>query len=299
MLATEANMGALVDIAIDNWDAAGMSDSDREQALCDLESGKVLFFPRLDCPLERIRPFLLADSTASHRKNVSFDASTGRLRASGLSAALDADLRRAMSDYASRSGNLLRRLFPHYGDALAAGRTSFRPVEIATRKTSWRKDDTRLHVDSFPATPVQGKRILRIFSNLNPDGQLRAWRIGEPFEKVAGRFLQRIAAPLPGTSTLLRLLGITKTRRSLYDHYMLGLHDAMKADVRYQAEVQQTPFDFPAGTTWLVYTDQVSHAAMAGRCAFEQTFYLDVAAMADETKSPLRTLERLLHRPLV
>ena len=57
--------------------------------------------------------------------------------------------------------------------------------------------------------------------------------------------------------------------------------------------------EFTPGSTWLVYTDQVSHAAMAGQYAFEQTFYLPVSGMADPSKSPLRVLERLLRRELV
>ncbi|HSQ03636.1 MAG TPA: Kdo hydroxylase family protein, partial [Burkholderiales bacterium] len=130
-------------------------------------------------------------------------------------------------------------------------------------------------------------------------GEPRSWRVGEAFEQVAHHFLRRIARPLPGSAMLLHCLHLTKTRRSRYDHYMLGLHDAMKADRRYQAGVKYTAIDFPPGASWLVYTDQVSHAAMAGRCAFEQTFYLPVSAMVDESGSPLRTLERLLHRPLI
>ena len=51
----------------------------------------------------------------------------------------------------------------------AAARASGPPRSPAVRRT-WRKDDTRLHVDSFPATPSGGRRILRVFSNVNPDG---------------------------------------------------------------------------------------------------------------------------------
>jgi hypothetical protein len=49
----------------------------------------------------------------------------------------------------------------------------------------------------------------------------------------------------------------------------------------------------------MVYTDQVPHAAMGGRFAFEQTFYLPVAGMRDPAHSPLRVLERLMGRELV
>ena len=38
--------------------------------------------------------------------------------------------------------------------------------------------------------------------------------------------------------------------------------------------------DFPPGSCWLVFTDQVLHAALGGEFALEQTFHLDVAQMA-------------------
>ena len=79
---------------------------------------------------------------------------------------------------------------------------------------------------------------------------------------------------------------------------MLGLHDRMKQDDEYQRQAPQTPVDFPAGATWVAFTDQVSHAAMAGQYQLEQTFLLPVDAMIDEGRSPLRVLERLKGRRL-
>ncbi len=80
---------------------------------------------------------------------------------------------------------------------------------------------------------------------------------------------------------------------------MLQLHDAMKRDADYQNATAQAEFRFPAGCTWLVYTDLVPHAAMSGQHAFEQTFYLPVEAMDDPSKSPQRVLESMMGRSLV
>ena len=77
---------------------------------------------------------------------------------------------------------------------------------------------------------------------------------------------------------------------------MLQLHDAMKADQDYQRRAEQVVHDFPAGSTWVCYTDQVSHAALAGQHQFEQTFRLPVARMHDAETSPLRVLERMAGR---
>jgi hypothetical protein len=49
----------------------------------------------------------------------------------------------------------------------------------------------------------------------------------------------------------------------------------------------------------MAFTDQVSHAAMAGQYQLEQTFLLPVDAMRAPEGSPLRVLERLMGRRLV
>jgi len=72
----------------------------------------------------------------------------------------------------------------------------------------------------------------------------------------------------------------------------------MKEDETFQRTSAQTAIDFPAGSTWLAFTDQVSHAAMSGQYQLEQTFLVPVAAMSDPERSPLRVLERITGRSL-
>ena len=102
--------------------------------------------------------------------------------------------------------------------------------------------------------------------------------------------------PLPGTGRLLALVRVTKTPRSPYDALMLQLHDCMKADEVFQQESPQSRVELPAGSTWLAFTDQVSHAATSGQYQLEQTFLLPVDAMREPERSPLRVLERLKGR---
>ena len=72
----------------------------------------------------------------------------------------------------------------------------------------------------------------------------------------------------------------------------------MKADDTYQKKADQQEIRFSAGSTWIVQTDNVSHAAMQGQYVLEQTYYLPVNAMQDESKSPLRILEKILQQKL-
>ena len=280
------------------WDQP-CSAADQENALHALEQGSVLFFPQLGFLVAEEESRFLSPTIAAKSKNVSLDCSRGILKGSSADEAEQRLLQGMMQRFATSTVALLHNLLPHYTAGLVQGRTSFRPVEVARRAASWREDDMRLHVDSFPSSPVQGKRILRVFSNVNPRGESRSWRLGEPFENVARRYLPAAPRPVWGSSRLLAFTGITKSRRSAYDHFMLQLHDRMKADMDYQSTAAQTAFDFPAGSTWMVFTDQASHAAMAGQHAFEQTFYLPVACMQNQALSPLRVLERLANRALV
>lgn len=291
------NMTDVIVLPIAAWDQP-CSTVEQEQATRALESGNVLFFPQLRFAIEPGEAQLLSPTAVGRSKNVSLDPAKGTLGGSNADAAERELLQGMMARFAALSAALLRTLLPHYGENLRQARTSYRPVEVAGRSSSWRKDDTRLHVDSFPSSPTRGKRILRVFANLHPQGHTRNWRLGEPFEDIARRFVPAIPGPIWGSSAVLNALGITKSRRSAYDHYMLQLHDRMKADAAYQSQSAQKPFEFPAGTTWMVYTDQVSHAANRGQYALEQTYYLPADAMLDPAQAPLRVLERLLGRQL-
>lgn len=137
-----------------------------------------------------------------------------------------------------------------------------------------------------------------MFSNIAPDGASREWRVGEPFPDFARQFLPRIGRNLPGSAWLLQRLGVTKGQRSEYDRIMLWLHDAGKLDNVYQRCGPRSDVSFPAGTTWMCFTDQVLHAALAGHCILEQTFHLPLAAMAHPERAPLRVLERITGRSL-
>jgi len=291
-------MSDVIVFPLSRWDEP-CAPAEQARATRALEAGNVLFFPQLRFPLGEGEERLLSESAAGQSKNVSLNPATSAVGGSNAGEAERALLHSMMTRFATLSRALIHNLLPHYDKGLEQARTSYRPVEVAGRPTSWRKDDTRLHVDSFPSSPTQGKRILRVFANLHPQGQTRNWRIGEPFEDIAQRFVPSIPAPLWGSSFALNALRVTKSRRSAYDHYMLRLHDRMKADPAYQSQSAQQPFEFPSGTTWMTYTDQVSHAAMRGQYALEQTFYLPVDAMLDPAQAPLRVLERLVGRPLV
>ncbi len=264
-----------------------------------LEAGDLLFLPALRFTVEPAEALLFTPAILGSSKNASYDPATGKLGGTTATGQDAGTLRGFIHRFSESAASLVARLMPGYGERLKRGRASFRPAEIAGRQSTWRKDDTRLHVDSFPATPSGGHRILRVFSNVNPEGRARVWRIGDDFEAVAQRFAPQLRVPMPGSGALLALLRVTKSRRTPYDALMLQLHDCMKGDDAFQQESPQSTVDLPAGSTWLAFTDQVSHAATAGQYQLEQTFLLPVNAMGEPDRSPLRVLERIKGRALL
>lgn len=263
-----------------------------------LEDGVVAFLPSLGFEVQPSERDLFSPAILSSSKNTSYDPASDRVGGTTLTGAPLEQLRGVLSRFSASAASLVDQLLPEYRGRVVRKRASFRPAEIAGRQTSWRKDDTRLHLDAFPTSPTRGDRILRVFSNVNPDGRPRTWRVGEDVAQVAVHFADSLSLPMPGVNALLAALRITKGARTPYDALMLQLHDRMKQDLGWQDASPQERVELPAGSTWLTFTDQVSHAAMAGQYQFEQTFLVPVSAMLSEARSPLRTLERIKGRRL-
>jgi hypothetical protein len=265
-----------------------------------LEAGQILFLPRHGFPVPSSYQALFSPTILhKHSKNVSYSPTTAKLYGTssrGRSLSLLEEMMAGFADFAQKT---VTRLLPIYRTGLVPARASFRPLEIETRPMPWCKDDTRLHIDAFPSSPIQGNRILRLFCNVNPEGQTHLWRIGGPFEQTAGRFLSSIKPPFPFSSAVLMLTSTTKSRRTVYDHIMLCLQDRMKRDQHYQEETEQAKVEFPADSTWLAFTDQVSHAAIRAQYQLEQTFLLDISRLHDQSTAPLHVLEKLAGRKLV
>lgn len=291
-------MSPIITLDAARWDES-LTSTAAAVATRDLEAGNVLFLPRLKFELDADEcRFLSPQWLAGSEKNVSYDPRENSLAHTSADGRDREQLAAMMARYAAQAHQLVLNLCPHYRQHLRHGLASFRPIETRGRETSPKKDDTRLHVDAFASRPNQGLRILRVFANINPHNAPRVWEIGEPFDAVAGRFAGRVPPQLPGSAWLLKQLGITKGMRSAYDHVMLHLHDKAKLDDDYQRASARTHFEFPAHSTWLVFSDRVMHAALAGQFLLEQTLYLPVAAMQDERYAPLRILEEIFRRPL-
>jgi hypothetical protein len=286
-------------IEVDRWSEPIPAET-KDRAVDALERGRVLFFPQLGFDLNAgERALLSADVAKGDRKNITLDPETGKSYGSNLDDEGTLRLEAMLGRFSDHISDFVHNLLPIYAGHLERARTTFRAVEILGRDYSPRKDDRLLHVDAFPSRPTGGRRILRVFSNINPTGRPRIWRVGQNFEDFAAAFLPRLRKPRAVRAWILNRLGVTKGTRTGYDQLMLQLHDRGKLDSAYQRTAPRYEIAFPPNSTWMCFTDQVLHAALSGQFALEQTFHIDVAHMAVADRSPIKMLERMTGFTLV
>jgi hypothetical protein len=289
----------LLTVDASTWDGDEVRGAS-ERAQLAVEQGQVLLFTRLPFAVDDAERALLDPRIADpKRKNISLEPDGRSLRGVVGGAHNEAGVTQLVARFQQHAGRLVDALCPSYRGRMRVAPASLRVHAVEGRHSSWRKDDSRLHIDAFPSRPLAGERILRVFMNINPQGAPRVWRVGERFEDVARRFLPALPPFRPWLASLLHALHVTKRRRTHYDHLMLGLHDAMKADMDYQRDCAQQTVPFAPGSVWVCFSDQTSHAVMSGQHMLEQTFFLPVAAMRHAEHAPLSVLERLTGTRLV
>lgn len=297
--ASSPTVDGILELATENWNST-FSSREQEALALGLEKGSVLYLPNLSFNLTESETRFLNTKWSNGKSKSIYLRGPSRAIAGASGATEDLEELRAMIERFSTSAiSFLTRLFPKYAKEMVGANTSFRPHAVETRISSYRKDDRLLHADAFPSNPTHGTRILRFFTNVHPGGAPREWRIGEPFADMARKFLPKVPKYSPLLARGMELIRVTKSYRTEYDHMMLHLHDLVKGDSRYQSSSPQRRFDFPPGSSWIVFSDQVLHAAMAGQYMMEQTVHLPVDAQYHPELSPLKTLETMAGRQLV
>jgi len=268
----------VVQVEGNDWQAIQCTDTQRAA----LEAGKVLFFPHLGFTLQpEERSLLRPDVRDAGARNISLNVD-GSLKGAAGDATTRALLTGMIGRYRTQALALIHGLLPHYTPALRLAPTSYRP-----------------HVDAFPTRPNRGERILRVFANIHPEGVPRVWRVGASFETIARQFLPKAKPYSAWQAKALQLLHVTKSFRSEYDHLMLQLHDGMKRDLAWQQSCPQETVPFPAGSVWICFSDQATHAVMSGQYMMEQTLHLPADHAYNKEASPLAILTRLMGRTLV
>jgi 3-deoxy-D-manno-oct-2-ulosonic acid (Kdo) hydroxylase len=283
----------------------------RSRAYCEmLERGRILFFrqPPFRLPASD-RDFLLTQEWADLRmhKNVSYRPGEDVLRGISGDAAKTQRIHQIFREYSGQVVEFARNFLGPYAKRWTLDFASFRPIEEERRGLPLHKRNDLLHVDAFPSRPTRGGRILRIFTNLNPE-KPRVWNTMENFEALAYAHaeragLRKIAEDDGWVGRTVQdwgaKLGFGGFERTPYDMFMLRFHDYLKENHEFQSKCAKVRMEFPPGATWLVFTDGVAHAVLSGRFAIEQTFLIPPTALVAPQFAPYKILEQIAGVPLV
>jgi hypothetical protein len=280
-----------------------------EALCCELEAGNILFFQHTPFEISATdRQILLGQKQASaaYHKNVAYRPAEDRVTGLDKSESAEGEqLRAILRHYSQSAATFLAELLPAYASRLKLDYASYRPIEERGRAARLHARNDLCHVDSFPTRPTNGDRILRFFTNVNP-AQNRVWLTAETFEAVAQHFAKIVGLPGPQGKgpaaevlrVLARALRLPGAHRSPYDRFMHRCHNAMKEDAQFQEHSPKRRWEFPPDSSWIVFTDCVSHAVLEGQYALEQTFIVSRDAMVDPQRSPVAILEKLAGYPL-
>jgi 3-deoxy-D-manno-octulosonic acid hydroxylase-like protein len=274
-------------------------------ALCsELEAGNIVFFAETPFafPSEDLDFLLASRQTGSAlHKNIAYRPAVDRITGLDKSDAPDHErLKAIVRGYSRRAAGFVREFLTPYAGHWKLDFASYRPLEERGRPARIRARNDLPHVDAFPTRPTNGDRILRFFTNINPTKN-RVWITSQTFEVVGPLFAKAIGLPRAQNSSplrrtaraLARALHLPGTHRSPYDDFMHRCHNAMKEDSQFQEGCPKQRWEFPPHSSWIVFTDCVSHAVLEGQNALEQTFIVSRKAMIHPEKSPVAILERL------
>jgi 3-deoxy-D-manno-oct-2-ulosonic acid (Kdo) hydroxylase len=254
---------------------------------------------------EEDRAFLtgVRQSGSIHHKNISYRPRERRVKGYERNGTDERSLARVLERYSERAVAFASCLLAPYAAGWKVDFTSFRPIEERGRQLPMKSRNDLLHVDAFPTRPTRGDRILRVFTNLNPV-EPRVWLTGDRFEDVAREYafeagLRACAERSPleqaarGLRALARGAGLRLPERSAYDRFMIRFHHYLKSHPGFQEGGVRSRWEFPAGSTWIVFTDGTPHAVLSGRFALEQTFIVARSDLVCPEKAPVSVLEKL------
>lgn len=276
-----------------------------------LEAGDIIFFPEtpIKIPPEDL-DFLLGHQHVfgAFHKNIAYRPVEDRITGfDAQDSSTPKHLRDIMRRYSRDVIDFLGGFLGPYRAQWKVDYASYRPEEEEGRDLALRKRNDLLHTDAFPTRPTHGDRILRFFNNINP-AKTRNWITTETFDvllekmrtgKLNGGSSVQLPSSMamPGMKRALAALGFgalaPSLKRSPYDEFMMRFHNYLKENSDFQQKCPKQHWEFPPGSSWMVYTDMVSHAVLSGQFALEQTLIVARQAMVAPEKSPYGVLANL------
>jgi len=276
-----------------------------EVACAALERGGIIFFPESPFKFsDRDRDFLLSQKQkdADYQKNIAYRPAEDRVSGFEANSAADVErLRSIMANFHGQVQRFLQVFLSPYARSWKADFASYRPIEEQGRPMRLRARNDLLHVDSFATRPIYGDRILRTFINLNPEN-VRVWNTSDNFEVLSEKFKNDVRRPKSLNTvpkkpspfhSVIKALGLKSSGGSPYDSWMLDFHNFLKENSEFQQYCRKDRWEFPSNSSWIVFTDMVSHSVLSGQYAMEQTYIVSKNDLVCPEKAPINILRRL------
>jgi hypothetical protein len=278
-----------------------------------LEANRIVYFPA--CPVPLPDPgtleFLRRELPSRLKlKNISYHPEAGKV--SGIEADEPTVKRvtEVLRSHLDDVGSFLRRVTGDLTADARIGTCSFRPIEEKGRNLKPHASNELVHVDAGAYGATDGDRILRFFVNVNPECD-RVWATKGAFQDMLGRYGTRagllddagrlrvaitkghgdraVSAMIAGLARLNPLATVLDT--SPYDRAMRRLHNYMKDDPGFRADpTGYQEIRFPPLSSWMVFTDGVSHASLEGQFALVTTMIVRRARMRFPERAPFNAL---------
>ena len=278
-----------------------------------LEDGEIIFFEQIPFAFPADdQDFLrkVRQTDARYHKNIAYRPLRDRVTGIAKAHRDSERIQTIMRSFSENAIAFTRDVLRPYANHLVVDYVSFRPLQELGRDVRQSARNDLLHVDNFPTRPTNGKRILRVFVNINPD-EHRHWITGGPFhlivpewrhslgvDELIAQATSRVHSIKYAFAKTVSSLGIKMVARPPYDEVMLRLHHAMKSSDDLQKQCGRDEWSIPPGSCWMVFTDSVPHAVRSGQYALEQTFMVKPEGMLDRSKAPAAVLEEIAGRKL-
>jgi hypothetical protein len=281
-----------------------------------LETNHIVFFPK--CPIRlpdaATLDYLRTELPSRLKlKNVSYHPEVDRVTGLKADAETTARLTGILKGHLKDVSAFLHQHIGHLTTEWTIGTCSFRPIQERGRNLKPHASNELVHLDAGAYGATDGDRILRFFVNCN-DHEDRIWATKGPVQDIVSRFGHeaglidghgRLAVGLTKAASDKALSGIVRGLARLnplarvldtspYDRAMRRLHNYMKdAEAFRQDPRGYEEIRFPPYSSWMVFTDSVSHASLSGQFAFVTTIIVRREYMQRPEFAPFNVLAGL------
>jgi len=279
-----------------------------------MERAEVVFWQR--CPVELPRDddleFMRTGLPRELQvKNISYHPESNSIPRFEAEPAVRDRIERILRTHGQRVEAFLRRATPDFVPGWTLGTTSFRSIEEQGRKLKPPSSNELVHIDAGAYGATNGARILRFFVNIHPTRD-RVWGTKGGFGALLARHRELIDAAKGGRDRVVLEKGpfdrlysgmVTALSKvyplfqvidsSPYDRSMRRIHNYMKENPAFRDSREgYQEIHFPPLSSWMVFTDGISHSVLSGQHALVTTVLIPLANARNPALAPFNVLGR-------